>query len=80
MELKELLGESIAFVSVAIECTKKLLSLKILNLNFIGYGKLAQRYIYELNHRIYEKYKLVDYNRAIKAYAKLRDALVNYHN
>ncbi len=37
-------------------------------------------HIYEINHREYEKYKMTDYNRAIKATRALRDALVDYHS
>ena len=40
----------------------------------------AAIHIYEINHREYEKYKMADYNRAIKATRALRDALANYHS
>jgi len=40
----------------------------------------AAIHIYEINHREHEKYKMTDYNRAIKATRGLRDALDDYHS
>jgi len=40
----------------------------------------AAIHIYDINHREYEKYKMADYNRAIKATRALRDALADYHS
>ena len=40
----------------------------------------AAIHIYEINHREHEKYKMKDYNRAIKATRSLRDALDTYHS
>ena len=37
-------------------------------------------HIYEINHREHEKYKMNDYNRAIKATRELRNALDDYHS
>ena len=40
----------------------------------------AAIHIYEIDHREYEKYKMKDYNRAIKATRELRNALEVYHS
>lgn len=39
----------------------------------------AAIHIYEINHREHEKYKMKDYNRAIKATRELQDSLDDYH-
>ncbi len=40
----------------------------------------AAIHIYEINHREHEKYKMKDYNRAIKITRELRNAFENYHS
>ena len=44
------------------------------------WGARAAIHIYEINHREHEKYKMKDYNRAIKATRELRNAFEDYHS